>query len=40
MKIAEIIEFKTPKKVYDKPKTILMLETTDLTQMFGHPNAN
>ena len=37
MKISEIIEFKAPKKVYDKPGDYVDARTPDLTfQMFGH----
>ena len=37
MKISEIIEFKAPKKVYDKPQDYVDARNHSLNQMFGHP---
>ena len=37
MKISEILEFKTPKKVYDKPQDYVDARNHRFDQMFGHP---
>ena len=37
MKISDIIEFKTPKKVYDKPQDYVDARNHRFDQMFGHP---
>ena len=37
MKISDITEFKTPKKVYDKPQDYIDARNHRFDQMFGHP---
>jgi len=37
MKISDIIEFKTPKKVYNKPQDYVDARNHRFDQMFGHP---
>ena len=37
MKISDIIEFKVPKKVYNKPQDYVDARNHRFDQMFGHP---